>query len=176
MGFWGDEPEARRTPTKILRRLVWERDKGICQICGKKVGQFDWELAHNRAHAKGGKMTIGNTFVAHSSCNSSQGTLSLMQTRRAIGLTGPQDNIRRALKGLSLVQLRNLASKKGVQVRGSVSEGLFETVRTAPSKAKYVNALAKRVSIGEIGKAKAFVPANPKRRRRRDRGLFDIGF
>ena len=121
-------------------------------------------------------MTIGNTFVAHSSCNSSQGTLSLRQTRRAIGLSGPKDNIRSALNGLSIAQLRNLASKKDVKVRGSVSEGLFESVRTAPSKAKYVNALAKRVSIGEIGKAKTFVPAKPKRRRRRNRGLFDIGF
>lgn len=172
MSIWGDEPETRRTPKKLLRRLVWERDKGVCQICGKKVGQFDWELAHNRARSRGGKMTVGNTFVAHSSCNSSQGTLSLRQTQRAIGLTAPEDNIRKALRKLTVSQLRYLASQKEVKVRGSVSEGWFSTTRTAPSKTKYVNSLTKVVTQRDISQAKAFKPEPKKHRRRREPGLF----
>ncbi len=173
MSFWGDKPKTRRTPQKLLRRLVWERDKGICQICHKKVSQFDWELAHDKAHVKGGRLTVGNTFVAHSSCNSSQGTLSRRQVLRAVGLRTPEDNIREDLKRLTVSQLRYLASEKGVKVRGSVSEGFFQTTRTAPSKGKYVNSLAKTVATRDISKARAFRPQPKKRRRKKERGLFD---
>lgn len=172
LSLWDDEPRTRRTPKALLRRQVWERDRGRCQLCGKKVGQFDWELAHNRARVKGGRLTIGNTFVAHSSCNSSQGTLSLRQTRRAIGLIAPEDRLRRELKSLTVPQLRHLASTKGVKIRGSVSEGIFSVTRNAPSKTKYVSALVKRVNLRDASAAKSFQPETKKRRRRRNTGLF----
>jgi hypothetical protein len=172
LSFWGDEPERRRTPKQLLRRLVWERDNGVCQICGKKVGQFDWELAHDKAHAKGGKLTLRNTFVAHSSCNSSQGTLSLRQTRRAIGITTPEDNLKKELKRLTVSQLRRLAAKSGIKVHGTVSEGFFETTRVAPSKTKFVNALARKVNLKAVQAAGSFKPEPKKKRRRRQTGLF----
>ena len=166
VSWWDDEPE-RRTPTKLLRKLVFERDKGICQICHKKVDPFDWELAHNKAKVRGGRLTVGNTFVAHSICNRSQGTLTLKRTRRALGLSSPEDEVRRGLKKLTMPQLRYLASNSGVKVRGSVSEGLFETVRTAPSKLKYVNVLAKTVSLKDVNRARQIQPAPKKRKRRK---------
>ena len=166
MGWLWDEPETRRTPTKLLRRLVWQRDRGICRICGKKVGQFDWELAHNRAHSRGGRLTLGNTFVAHSSCNRSQGTLTVKQTRRAIGLTTKEDDVKKRLRSLTVPQLRYLKSKHGVKVRGSVSEGFFETIRTAPSKAKLVNALSMVVGKKDVVAAESFRPLPKKKRSR----------
>ncbi len=158
---------------KVLRRRVWERDKGICQICMKPVTDYDWALGHDKARSKGGQWTYSNTFVAHTSCNSSQGTLSLRQVHRVVGLTRPGNVVRKALKDLSVIQLRSLASKKGVKVRGSVSEGWFADERKAPSKSKYVNALAKIVSLEEVSAAKSLVAEKPKKRRKRERGLFD---
>ena len=133
-GSLWDKPERRRTPTKLLRRLVWQRDRGICRICGRKVGQFDWELAHNRAHSRGGRLTVGNTFVAHSSCNRSQGTLTVKQTRRAIGLTTEEDDVKKRLRGLTVPQLRYLKSNHGVKVRGSVSEGFSRRLGQRPPR------------------------------------------
>ena len=130
------------------------------------MGQFDWELAHNRAHSRGGRLTLGNTFVAHSSCNRSQGTLTVKQTRRAIGLTTEEDDVKKRLRSLTVPQLRYLKSKHGVKVRGSVSEGFFETTRTAPSKAKLVNALSRVVGKKDVVAAESFRP-QPKKKRHR---------
>jgi 5-methylcytosine-specific restriction endonuclease McrA len=74
----------KRIPKKILRRIVWERDKGRCQLCGAKIrAGEDWDLARKRA---GGPYTVGNTFVAHHTCNISQGKKTPSEIKRALGI------------------------------------------------------------------------------------------
>lgn len=68
----------------ILKRRVWKRDKGICKLCGDKIGRFDaWDLARDRA---GQPYTEKNCFVAHHTCNLSQGRKTKKQTLRGIGI------------------------------------------------------------------------------------------
>jgi|GEM_PF-3546298 hypothetical protein len=57
----------------IKAKQVWDRDKGICGICGKPVPFEKFELDHIRPLSKGGTHTFSNVQVAHRSCNSRKG-------------------------------------------------------------------------------------------------------
>src|SRR5439155_14749587 len=48
--LWGDDEPKRKSVSKFLRKAVWDRDGGKCQLCGKPADPFDFDLAHNRAH------------------------------------------------------------------------------------------------------------------------------
>ena len=142
-GLWDDDEPKKRVPTKLLRRIVWERDRGICQLCGGSADPMNWELAHNRAYRKGGKLTEKNTFVAHPACNRSQGTMTKKSALRAAGFETREDQLRRELNQMSLAKLKELAKKHGVHVQSRVIEHFFSTERKAPTKRQYVNELVK---------------------------------
>jgi 5-methylcytosine-specific restriction endonuclease McrA len=89
MSWLWPEPRKKRVPVKVLKQMVWEHDKGICQICKKPASHSKFDLAHKRAKHYGGQLTSRNTCVAHPTCNRSQGTLSLRQTQRIVG-TAPR--------------------------------------------------------------------------------------
>ena len=145
-----DEPK-KTVPKKLLRRMIWERDKGICQVCHRMADQFDWELGHNRARSRGGKLTFKNTYVVHSSCNRSQQTLSLKSVRRMIGAPETEhDRVKRLLDSLTMKQLKDLAQKHGVKLHTKVREGFFEDTVVRPGKRQYVNALAKVVTLRQV--------------------------
>lgn len=169
-GLWDEAPEKKTIPRKLLRRMVWERDKGICQICHRKADPFDWELGHNRARSKGGRLTYKNTFVVHPSCNRSQQTLTLRETRRIIG--GPQTETEKArsiLNGLTMDQLRFLAKKHNIVVRGKTIEGLFSDVYKPPTKRQYVTALSKVIPPGKVKvELRGYVKKKPRRKPKTD--------
>ncbi len=82
----GYQKEGKRVSKAIIRRIVWKRDKGTCRLCGIKIrAGEDWDLARNRAGKSGGGYTVKNCFVAHHSCNISQGTKTRGQVKREIG-------------------------------------------------------------------------------------------
>lgn len=84
--MWGrDRVSTKSVSKKILRRLIWKRDKGICQLCSVRIrpGE-DWDLARKRA---GRPYTEANCFVAHHTCNLSQGKKSLATVKRELGLS-----------------------------------------------------------------------------------------
>src|ERR1022692_943810 len=144
MGLFFDDPPTRKAVPAALRRIVVVRVKGTCQICFKEVGQWDWELGHNKAASKGGKLTARNTFVVHSLCNRSQGNKSLKEFRKTLGVTSKENEARKLLKGLTIPQLRYLTTKLSLKVKGQVTEDrFFGTSRSPLSKLKYVNALSK---------------------------------
>jgi 5-methylcytosine-specific restriction endonuclease McrA len=63
-----------------LRLAVYERDKGICQLCAKPVVEEAWQqelwqplyptLDHIIPRSKGGEHTLQNLQLAHAICNS----------------------------------------------------------------------------------------------------------
>jgi len=55
------------------RAWIYERDKGICQICLKPVGKHDYHADHVKPYSKGGLTTIANGQCTHSFCNMSKG-------------------------------------------------------------------------------------------------------
>lgn len=58
---------------KIDRQAIYERDGGICQICGDHVSSDDFTLDHIVPLSAGGPHTETNLRIAHRSCNSRLG-------------------------------------------------------------------------------------------------------
>jgi 5-methylcytosine-specific restriction protein A len=56
------------TPTRALR--IWERDKGICCLCGHPIDgvRQKWIIEHKTALALGGKDEDANCGPAHKDC------------------------------------------------------------------------------------------------------------
>lgn len=53
----------------FTRRHVWERDKGICQYCGKKLSLKEFTYDHVVPKGKGGLATWTNIVCACAKCN-----------------------------------------------------------------------------------------------------------
>lgn len=53
----------------IERAVVFERDCGICQICGAAVDPERWHLDHITPLSRGGEHSYANVQVSHPRCN-----------------------------------------------------------------------------------------------------------
>lgn len=54
---------------KVDYKAVWERDKGICHICGERVPESEKGFDHVIPIIRGGPHTMGNVKVSHRACN-----------------------------------------------------------------------------------------------------------
>jgi hypothetical protein len=163
--------EGRRpTPTKALKSLVYRRDKGKCRLCGLPVDPLEFEVGHNTAFAKGGKLTLQNALLLHPSCNRSMSTLKLKQARQVLGLPEtPEEQAKMILNTLNMTQLRYLAKDAYVKLKSKVERGWFSETVTRPSKRQYINAIAKRLSAEDIKKKLASMPKVERKKRRAKR-------
>lgn len=60
----------RKRITKKMRALVFEKDHGLCYLCGGKVEASErWDLEHEIALDLGGKDEMSNYRVAHVQCH-----------------------------------------------------------------------------------------------------------
>lgn len=59
----------RSLMTQELRIIIIQRDKGICQICGKKCNNNEIEIDHIQPVSKGGKTIVSNLQVLCITCN-----------------------------------------------------------------------------------------------------------
>lgn len=57
----------------VDKRLVFERDNGLCGICNLEVDPGDWHLDHVVPLARGGGHTYDNVQVSHPRCNMVKG-------------------------------------------------------------------------------------------------------
>lgn len=67
---------ARRRGAYVERvdpEAVWERDSGVCGICGEPADVADWHLDHVIPLAAGGEHSHANVQVSHPACNRSKG-------------------------------------------------------------------------------------------------------
>lgn len=53
----------------VSRCQVWERNQGLCGICGEDADLDNFHVDHIVALARGGEHSYANTQVAHPSCN-----------------------------------------------------------------------------------------------------------
>jgi 5-methylcytosine-specific restriction endonuclease McrA len=53
--------------------VLYQRDEGICGICGKPVEHWRFEIDHVIPLSKGGEHSYANTQIAHGRCNRSKG-------------------------------------------------------------------------------------------------------
>ncbi|MFH0929399.1 MAG: hypothetical protein V1818_03525 [Candidatus Aenigmatarchaeota archaeon] len=118
IGLGFERKDKKRIPKKILRRMVWERDKGRCKLCGVKIrAGEDWDLARIKAGSKGGEYTYANCFVAHHTCNTSQGNLSLKQAKRSIGVSKGNKKKSTKKKKRSKSKSNNLLGFKPIKMK-----------------------------------------------------------
>lgn len=57
----------------VERRVVFERDEGICGICGEAADLNDFHIDHIHPVSRGGEHTYENVQVAHPDCNRKKG-------------------------------------------------------------------------------------------------------
>lgn len=62
------QEQATRT-VRIDRQAIYQRDQGICYLCGQTVDPTDFHLDHRVPIARGGTDTPDNVRVAHPRCN-----------------------------------------------------------------------------------------------------------
>lgn len=104
------EKPARPSMTKARRLRIWERDGGVCYLCGKKVlaGQ-PWDAEHVKAWTIYGDDSDENLKVAHKEvCHKAKtdADMKIVHKSNRQGLiTGQQ--ARRAKRGFGLIQSRN---------------------------------------------------------------------
>ena len=141
-----EEDKKRTKPNQALKKMIYIRDKGVCRLCSERVDPFNFEVGHDIAHSKGGKLNLQNAILLCSLCNKSMRTLTLKQARKALGIKSPEVDSKKALKKLSMKELKFLAKNHRIKVKGKVSEGFLSSTTLAPTKAQYVNALAKEMN------------------------------
>ncbi len=59
---------------KPSKKLLWHRDNGSCQYCGKKLKYSESTIDHVIAKSKGGRNTWKNLVIACSKCNQKKGS------------------------------------------------------------------------------------------------------
>jgi hypothetical protein len=167
--LFSEEQPKRTKPNKALKKMIFMRDKGTCRVCNEKVDPFNFEVGHDIAHSKGGKLTLQNAVLLCSICNKSMRTMSLKQTRKALGIPEPtssKDEAKKILTKLSLKELKHLAKNHRIKVKGKVEEKLFSSSVLAPTKTQYVNNLSKELTKEQIEKELGCMPKDePKPRK-----------
>ena len=63
-----------RVPSVARRRLIWERDSGVCYLCGASTEPSGFELDHLVPVSRGGDNHPNNLAVTHQKCNRRRGT------------------------------------------------------------------------------------------------------
>ncbi len=69
----------------INRSLVYERDGGVCHICGKHVAPEKFHIDHLIPISRGGSHIYANVAVAHPNCNIRRGPGRLPAQLRLVG-------------------------------------------------------------------------------------------
>lgn len=66
---------------KALRRKIYERDGGLCQICGGPVSLRYMSLDHTVPRMIGGPTTLENLRCTHPECNWRRGREDFLRLR-----------------------------------------------------------------------------------------------
>lgn len=62
------------TPVEhVVRSVVWDRDGGLCYLCGLLADPDNWHLDHKVPVAAGGAHSYANVAVTHPACNLKKG-------------------------------------------------------------------------------------------------------
>lgn len=61
------------TTERVDRRVVLERDGGVCHICTLSVDPTSWHLDHVIPLSRGGEHSYANVATSHPYCNESKG-------------------------------------------------------------------------------------------------------
>ena len=73
--FYDDETSRKRTLSIRDKQIVYDRARGKCENCHKKISFTEMQLGHkNRAFSRGGSTSTRNSACLCYGCNKKQGT------------------------------------------------------------------------------------------------------
>ena len=167
VNLWDES--SKRTLGIRDKQILYRNAKGKCQnpACGRSIEFDEMQVGHKTAASKGGKATLKNCVCLCYRCNKLQGTDSWATFLKKQGIQPESSKTKEILKGLSMQQLKFLAQKHHIKVKGRIEEDWLETYRKPPSKTQYVTALAKVVSEKDIDSELKKIPKVEKKRKRK---------
>lgn len=65
---------ANRKFTACQRKIIYDKNHGLCAICGKPVAYNNFTIDHWKPLAEGGTNELDNLKVAHKACNEMKGS------------------------------------------------------------------------------------------------------
>ena len=164
----------RRLSAKDIHILYRNANKR-CQnpACGKIIEYEDeMEVGHKKAWSKGGKTTLDNSVCLCSRCNRDQGTDSwaVFLKKQGVVVKDPKSDMRAILETLSLSQLKSLAKKHYIKIKGKVKDDFFSISspkETAPARKQYVTKLSGIVTKEDIDSLPKEMPKVQKRKKKK---------
>lgn len=165
MGLWDEEP-TKRTLGSRERQILWHRAGKKCEACGKEIGLDEMQSGHKFAASKGGSATLRNSVCLCYRCNKLQVTDTWVTFLKKVGKQPEGSKTKIILEGLNIRQLKFLAQKHNVKLKGRIEEGLFEDHRLPASKKQYINALTKILSDENISSELKQMSQQVKKKRR----------
>lgn len=121
----------RSLMTPELRRTIIERDKGICQICGKKCDNKEIEIDHIKPVSKGGKTTVSNLQVLCVSCNRSKSNkwLSEINIKEIKNVENKDISIGKKIADWGMIEKRyNTIKDNKINVNNAIKIGDIVTI------------------------------------------------
>ena len=152
MNWFDDNNDSKRTLGIRDKQILYRNANKKCQnpTCNKKIDFDEMQVGHKTAWSKGGRTTLKNCFCLCYRCNKLQGTDSWATFLNKQGIKDEKTNLKEKLDFLNISQLKFLAEKNHVKVKGKVEEDFFNTTRKAPTKKQYISKLAGIVSEKEV--------------------------
>lgn len=168
MGYL-DDYDTKRTLGIRDKKILYRRANGRCEnpACGKKIEFDEMLVGHKTAWSKGGRTTLINSVCLCWRCNNLQGTDSWATFLKKQGVEDPKSKLKKSLQALNISQLKILANKHKIKIKGQIVEDIFESYRKAPTKSQYINKLAGIVTEKEISAIPKETPKTVKKKRRR---------
>lgn len=81
---FGISKKRKRTLSLRDRQILYERARGRCEACGKKISFSEMQVGHKRAYSKGGATTLANAVCLCYKCNKLQGTDSFETLKKKL--------------------------------------------------------------------------------------------
>jgi hypothetical protein len=166
MDLFDDDRDSKRTLGERDKKILYRNADGKCQNCKEKIDYDQMQVSHKTAWSKGGRTTLKNSVCLCWRCNNLQGPDSWATFQKKQGREDKTDKVKKLLKDLTIKQLKSLAEKHHIKVKGRTSYEGFEETRNAPTKKSYINKLASVVSEEEINSLPKEVVAKKKRKKR----------
>jgi hypothetical protein len=163
--MWDEEP-TKRTLGIRERQILWERANHKCEACGKELDFTEMQVGHKTAASRGGSATLRNCVCLCYRCNKLQGTDAWNVFLKKMGKKSESSKTIDILKNMPLQELKFLATKHNIRVKGRTVGGFFGDSRRPPSKRQYINALSK-LSENEIRSRLKELPTPTKKKKKR---------
>lgn len=147
-----DDNDSKRTLGIRDKQILYRNAKGRCEnpACGKKIEYDEMQVGHKTAWSRGGRTSLKNSVCLCYRCNKLQGTDSWATFLKKQKVVDPKTELKKALQTLNIKQLKLLADKHNIKVKGQVVESLFDSYRKPPTKSQYINKLSGVVTEKEM--------------------------